>query len=640
MKISWKYPCIMWILAALTFQGCGDDPDVMRMPIIVEVSPDTAGVGDTLTIYGSGLLSDQAQIEAAFSACGFTNRYSYRVAVPFDVTSSRMSVIVPDGAFSGQLRLQWPNPVSSSGMLGLSAPPVSSDPAGIGVIQDPGDAAKIFFSASDYEFTLGSDDEATVYLLILFNSAAPSPSGFFEYDLASGSPCCLPGGTGGYDAAPGPGGPSVEGSREPGAADQGSPTRAETDSRRKATRAFDFEKRKREEFSGLLDFGPRSAPSGRVAGAQRAAADTAVFDVYADIEGSTIEPSSFVKVTADLKYEGDHVLLYVDRETDGSCISDAEAEILGESFDSGIYSIDREAFGSESDINGDGRVSILLSPVINRLTDPGTATTEGYIGGFFLPGDLLPAWLDPSCTNGMEIFYTFVPDPLGLYGNVYEKDRALEVIRGVLAHEFLHMIMFNYRILILGEGISAQYAAGTWIEEGLAHIAEDLNDHDESNIARAALFLEDPGVVTLIHGGDALDERGAAFLFFRYLGDRFGESIFREMVRAKASGVKIVELTAGVNLFELFADWAAALYLDGTGISADPRFSYSSIDLRGDFAPLGILSAEGCMSSVSGAVKSMGPEYILLEFDEGCRSDFYLESGINSLMNAVIVRLE
>jgi hypothetical protein len=630
----------MCVIAAMSIQGCGDDPDVMQMPVIDAVSPDSAGVGDTLTIYGSGLLTDKTRIEAAFSACNFTNRYSYRVAVPFDVTSSRMSVVVPDGAFSGQLRLQWPNPVSSSGLLELSALPVSSDPAGFGVIQDPGDAAKIFFSADAYDFTLGSDDEATVYLLVFFNSAVPSPSGFFEYDLAPGSPCCLPGGTEGYDAALNPRGPRVEGSREVSAADPGSSARGEAASRRAASRPFDFEKRKRAEFSGLLEFGPRSAPSGRDVGALRAAADTAVFDVYANIEGSTIEPSSFVKVTADLKYAGDHVLLYVDRETDGSCISDAEAVILGESFDAGIYSINRDAFGPESDINGDGRVSILLSPVINRLIDPGTASTEGYIAGFFLPGDLLPGWLDPSCTNGMEVFYTFVPDPLGLYGNVYEKERALEVVRGVLAHEFLHMIMFNYRILILGEGISAKYAAGTWIDEGLAHIAEDLNDHTESNIARAGLFLEDPGVVTLIHGGDALDERGAVFLFFRYLGDRFGESIFREIVQARASGVKIVELAAGMNFYELFADWAAALYLDGTGISADPRFSYSSIDLRGDFAPLGVLHGEGCLSAVSGAVKSMGPEYILLEFDEGCRSEFYLDSGINSLMNAVIVRLE
>ena len=51
----------------------------------------------------------------------------------------------------------------------------------------------------------------------------------------------------------------------------------------------------------------------------------------------------------------------------------------------------------------------------------------------------------------------------------------------------------------------------------LAHVAEDLNGDNSSNVARVNLFLEDPGTVTLIHGGDALDERGAEYLFLRYL---------------------------------------------------------------------------------------------------------------------------
>ncbi len=610
----------------------------MEMPLIDAVTPESASVGDTLSIYGSGFSAEEVDIGAAFSACGFSNRHSYRAAVPFDVTSSRMSVIVPDGAFSGQLRLQWSNPVSSPELFGLSPPPVASGTVEFDVIQHAGDVAKIFFSSAGYDFTLGSDDEASTWLLILFDGADPPPSEYFDYYVVSSGPCSgrALGVTQGV-AAKGEGTARL---KMGGAGDAGPPIRNGRRSRGTMTFPFGFDKKKRTEFLDVFELGSQGVTPGNRVTAPGAAADSAVFDVYADIDGSTIEPASFVSVIADLKYEGEHVLLYVDRQTDGSCITGDEAEELGRSFDTSIYTIDRNAFGSESDIDGDGKISILLSPVINRLTDPGTASTEGYIAGFFLPGDLLPGYINPSCTNGMEIFYTFVPDPMGEYGNVYEKDRALEVIRGVLAHEFLHMIMFNYSILIFGDGVNARYMQETWVGEGLAHIAEDLNDHTESNIARAGLFLADPGGTTLIHGGDALDERGAAFLFFRYLGDRFGEGIFREIVRTKAVGVKNIEIVTGMDFHEVFSDWAATLYLDGTGITADDRFSYSSIDIRSDFPPLGVLSAEGCSAFISGSIKSMGPEYILLEFDPGGLGGFSINSGDHSLMNAVIIRLE
>ena len=269
-------------------------------------------------------------------------------------------------------------------------------------------------------------------------------------------------------------------------------------------------------------------------------------------------------------------------------------------FEQDIHPTNNAVFGSESDINHDGKVVILLTPVVNELTPPGGATT-GYIAGFFMPGDLLPNYVPSGATNGMEIYYSMVPDPNGIYGNVYEKERALDVIEGVIAHEFEHMIMFNYRVLIFGNGYSGTYMAELWVEEGMAHIAEDVNGHDESNIRRADLFLDDPGDVTLIHGGDDLEERGASFLFFRYLGDRFGDGVFRDIVQTKKTGTDNISYVTGVPFKELFADWAATMYFESRSVApADPKYAYTSIDLAADFDPLKIKAGKHLRQSLYG----------------------------------------
>ncbi|MBU8920911.1 MAG: hypothetical protein KOO63_03525 [Bacteroidales bacterium] len=598
--------------------SCSDEITYPDLPSIYSVDPATSEVGDTVIISGQNLDSGLEGFSVAFSASEFMGFRSFRTSMPFDISADRMKVVVPDGTFSGQLRIQWDNPFGISGPFDQNIPPAPGDMLDFHLNQRSGEVAKVFYSGSQLEFCLGSVETASDYVIILFSGAEPvSQSTYYSYTVNTGIETIH--GNGVLKRTP--------------AAVSGSHGRQDPVDLR-------FEKKRREEireaFSGerIRENESDDHQAGSVV------AQTRVFDVYSDINGSTIAPASFTEVTANLKYEGTHTLLYVDQLTASGCISDAEAQWLGDSFESGIYQTDRTAFGDESDINDDGRVVILLSPVINRLTDPGTASTEGFIAGFFLPGDLIPSFLDHRCTNGMEIFYTMVPDPEGLYGNTYEKSRALEVIRGVIAHEFMHMIMFNYRVLQYGSGMYATYSAETWVNEGLAHIAEDLNNHEESNIGRANIFLQDPGDVSLIHGGDALDERGAAFLFFRYLGDRFGEQVYRDIVQTKAVGLSNIELVTGLDFYELFADWSAAVYLDGLGISSDNRFSYSSIDLRSDFVPLAVRLFDHNLWGLFGALKSMGPEYIhiSLPLENECILNIISDPG--SRMNVIIIRTD
>jgi hypothetical protein len=627
--------------------GCSSDPEtiILEEPVFTSISPGSGASGDTIVVSGSGFGSTPSANTIVISPGRFSSPPARRVIVPFGGSGTELRGIVPDGAFTGSVRVERANRLGKIFSFAVEPPASASAALPFGVRLAAGDVGKSFFSGDEYSFsvTAGASDED--YLVVVFSDQAPPQSTWsYLYNITAQSSAALAGG-------PSDAGPAVA-----AAAPNGAPSAKQAGERQDlsagaaGSRHRDFEKRVNEEIRDLLSRGAgaprRNARDRSSAGA--GAAPQATFKVLVNPAGNILDPANFATVTANLKYGGSHTLLYVDAEVPQFCLSDAEAADLGAAFEDSIYGVDRSSFGNESDINGDGKVAILMSPAVNRMTpEGGIGGGQGYIAGYFLASDLLPDLVDPRVTNGMEIFYTMVPDPESPpeFGNVFPKNKTLGVIRGVLAHEFLHMILFNYRVLIYGDGYSADYMEDLWMNEGLAHIAEDLNGFYPSNIARANLFLENPGDATLIYGGDELNERGAEFLFLRLLGDRFGTIVFRDLVQSKKAGVANVEAATGAYFNELFADWAAACYLDDRGITTDPRFNYATLNLQANavdphFDPL--LTIPGNPSgTVERYIKAMAPEYILYTIPAGETFDFTIDSQAipKGRMNAVVIRI-
>jgi hypothetical protein len=622
---------LLLAITAFGLSGCGDDAGSGGEPIsISSVTPSAASAGDMVTIEGTGFSADPAKNVVSFTAAGVSSFVGSRTAIPVEATSSNLRVEVPEGSFTGGVAVRSPFPISS-GPFDFTPPGIPSNSLDFTVRLLRGDVAKIYYAASSYDLPVTTGQFGEEYILILFDSATPPDRNMtFNYSVDNDTPCT----------------PTLAADESDSGADSGQ----EPDKTHPMLLAGagdvtrSFERKKWEEVLGLLRGGAVDidADNTRPVPAQSSSLEPQEreFFVFSNFNGSTLIPDDFTLVTADLKYEGTHTLLYVDQRTDITCITDPEAEALGLKFENSIYPTNTSSFGSEPDINHDGKVAILLTPVVNELTPEGGAST-GYIAGFFMPGDLLPTYVPTGASNGMEIYYSMVPDPNGIYGNVYAKEPALDVIEGVIAHEFQHMIMFNYRILIFGNGYSGTYMAELWVDEGLAHIAEDLNNHDDSNIRRADLFLNDPGDVTLIHGGDDLEERGASFLFFRYLGDRFGVGVYRDIVQTRETGTANIEEVTGCGFKELFADWAATMYFESVGVTpVNPKYSYTSIDMVADFDPLRVRQSNICGSPYTGEVKSYGPDFLLMEFTGTDVYDINISSALFGSMNATLIRIQ
>ena len=136
----------------------------------------------------------------------------------------------------------------------------------------------------------------------------------------------------------------------------------------------------------------------------------------------------------------ERAILYVDVEALANLPME-DAERFGDLFYDPIYSVDVSAFGATSDVDDNGKVIILFTPSVNRLTAPGSGD---FVGGFFFGLDL---FTEAENSNAAEVFYVMVPDPAGEYGNVQSLDLIRTTVPAILAHELQHMIHHNERII-------------------------------------------------------------------------------------------------------------------------------------------------------------------------------------------------
>jgi hypothetical protein len=284
--------------------------------------------------------------------------------------------------------------------------------------------------------------------------------------------------------------------------------------------------------------------------------------------------------------------------------------------------------------------------VVNDLTLDGTATS-GFISGFFLVADLAPGVFPAGTSNGAEIFYAMVPDPNAEYGNTFSKALVESVVPGTLAHEFEHMISTGYRYVILGAGTNPQYIQQTWLEEGMAHIAEDLNSMDLQNVLRGSLYLGEPYMHSLLgnaelrpYNVDTLEQRGGIFLFLRYLGDQLGNQIFRTMVRGPEVGIATVEKVTKTEFYASVADYLAALYLSDRGITADPKYEYTSFDMQTDFSPLLVASHSASAGAFGGEVRSATGSFYRIAGGEPPAVRVRISSSSSAKIRAVVVRIQ
>ncbi len=288
--------------------------------------------------------------------------------------------------------------------------------------------------------------------------------------------------------------------------------------------------------------------------------------------------SDWTLVNATCKAVGTHCYLFMDNDISaGSSYTtypdEAWAEIQS-AFDNTIYPNNTSTFGSEplppNDVDNDAKIYILFTPNVNKQN------ASGYFDSTNELTQVQASQISGGGTyysNEKEIMYMQVPTTSW---NWSQENFRVHIL-GVMAHEFLHMIVYNQHVMLGGNATNEE----DWLNEGLAQVAQDLNgygyQHGELSFVIQP-FLSSTGSYTLTNFYFNLGQYGMSYLFVRYLADQ-GYNL-KQLVSTTNRGITNVNTVTGKDFNELYQNWVIALYLSNTGASTDPKYNYTTLNLR------------------------------------------------------------
>jgi hypothetical protein len=260
------------------------------------------------------------------------------------------------------------------------------------------------------------------------------------------------------------------------------------------------------------------------------------------------DEQGYVPVTGVLAGEGDLVRVYLDRETSAATVAPGLIDEIVRLLDREIIPRSRAIVGEHADIDGDGKLTVLVTGWLSRLCG-GTTSLNGFVrSSDFQEG------VDPPFGNHADVIYVNADLAPGA------------ALKTLLAHEYTHAVCFSRR-LAAGDGRLSLPAEEDWLNEAIAHVAERLHGGDWSNLKqRIAAFLAAPHQSPLIvadyyRAGLWRDSgcRGATFLFLQFCVDRFGERLVSDLVSGPSAGKSNLERATATRFAELLRHWAIAL---------------------------------------------------------------------------------
>jgi hypothetical protein len=339
-----------------------------------------------------------------------------------------------------------------------------------------------------------------------------------------------------------------------------------------------------------------------------------------------------IEVTTRVRRVGTSSVWLEDVANPAGGFSDGQFQTLASDFDHAILPEISSYFGTPTDIDGNGRVVIVISREVNRISQA---------LGFVVSSDFFPGQC--AASNGGEFYYARAPDPGGVVigpdgeGRPYSTEAALADAPVLLAHEATHIIQFGRRIFLE----EVNFIQTVWELEGQATLAEEVTGfrvhslQPRQNLGFGVAFNDPPrgpelwyqaGFVDLAvyHGFRSPEERsvgapegcgwlardapgpcrimsggqlqdytrlpyGVAWSFLRWLSDHYGDrfpggerELHRRMVENPNRGFQTIQEVVGEPVPPMLARWAASLYADGRlppGVG-DPLLRFPSWNLR------------------------------------------------------------
>jgi Big-like domain-containing protein len=362
-----------------------------------------------------------------------------------------------------------------------------------------------------------------------------------------------------------------------------------------------------------------------------------------------------IPVRAVVMKVGQRVQLVQDIASPASGFTPTDFQEIADEFDNLIFRTDTLWFGSPTDVNADGKITVLYTPEINKLTPAGST---GFVGGFFFGADLFPKSIPAenySCpaSNFQEIFYLLVADPLGTINNNRRTTADVrQGTRGTIAHEFQHMINQSVRMTNNADQLEV-----SWMNEALSHFAEevvgrasrgfgdfqqlapgdltantnDFNAFFRQNLLRFRTWMLRPDTASPISAkaSSQLAPRGAGWALVRYATDHYANGSARTFTRRVVAGpgndVPNLVAAAGAPFEDILNGYLVANYTTGLGVSnLAQKYSYRSWSMRD------VMSMSGVSNGTFPLLVTPLPTQVTTQSLSGSGNYFRLVRGANA----------
>jgi hypothetical protein len=297
---------------------------------------------------------------------------------------------------------------------------------------------------------------------------------------------------------------------------------------------------------------------------------------------------------ATLQYVTDHAYFWIQDNVD---YKPSDLETLARTFETVIYPVNRDFFGSEwtPGVDGDPHLYVVYAA---DETNSGSFPPYAELNPVIEPDSDAHEIIFLSADNGLSDPYTY----------------------GVLAHEFQHAIHFN-----------VDRNEESWLEEGFSELAAfrlgyELGSFDET-------FANHPDVpmIEWPDDGDTSSYYGSGALFNVYFLHRFGEAASRALVADPRNGIQSLQATLAdlgivdpltgqpVSIEDVYRDFAVALYLQDASV-ADGRYTIG--DYQADIRTVDTETIRACPGGLEDRqVHQFGIDYIGIE----CPGDYVLD---------------
>ncbi len=237
------------------------------------------------------------------------------------------------------------------------------------------------------------------------------------------------------------------------------------------------------------------------------------------------------------------------------------------------------------DRDGNGYMTVVLSSKL--------CNSKLNVLGFFDDRDYMDSSMVGSAgkeyegASGNEADILWVRS-IGAVGDC-ESEASVEKILGTMAHEYQHLISYGRRVYAKNKTAAKELL---WLDEGIAHLAEDLTGYGSGNYSVIAKYLDMFNDVSFSASypstGSTAEQhvagRAAAYLFLRYIFESLGGATYsasddeskaadikdeggiaflQKLYNSDYAGLSNVAQASGKKIADIMADYVEELLFDG-----------------------------------------------------------------------------